>query len=69
MITSKKLKTFINVNFMPPMKYDIETQTSDLAVVLLDYGKGEPKMRITVQNTSDANNLLKLIDTKIIESY
>lgn len=62
----KKLKVFIENNFPQPNKYDITSEENDKAVILLDYGKAEPKMEITVEKTYDAYNLLKLTDTKLI---
>lgn len=62
----KKLKIFIENNFPQPNKYDITSEENDKAVILLDYGKAEPKMEITVEKTYDAYNLLKLTDTKLI---
>ena len=65
-MNTKKLKTFIENNFLQPDKYDITSEENDKAVILLDYGKAEPKMEITVEKTYDAYNLLKLTDTKLI---
>lgn len=65
-MNTKKLKTFIQNNFPEPNKYDITSEENDKAVILLDYGKAEPKMEITVEKTYDAYNLLKLTDTKLI---
>ena len=62
----KKLKVFIENNFPQPNKYDITSEENDKAVILLDYGKAEPKMQITVEKPYDAYNLLKLTDTKLI---
>ena len=62
----KKLKVFIENNFPQPSNYDITSEENDKAVILLDYGKAEPKMEITVEKTYDAYNLLKLTDTKLI---
>ena len=62
----KKLKVFIENNFPQPNKYDITSEENDKVVILLDYGKAEPKMEITVEKTYDAYNLLKLTDTKLI---
>ena len=62
----KKLKVFIENNFTQPNKYDITSEENDKAVILLDYGKAEPKMQITVEQTYDAYNLLRLTDTKLI---
>ena len=45
---------------------NLHVSSRSYPIILLDYGKAEPKMEITVEKTYDAYNLLKLTDTKLI---
>lgn len=65
-MNTKKLKTFIDANFPTPNKYNIQTETDDRVVVLLDYGRTEPKMKVTIEQTYESYNLLKITNTQFI---
>lgn len=63
----KKAKHFIENNFPPYNDITIIEEDDDKVIALLDYGKREEKLRVTIGYTGDEYSLYKLLQTDFIK--
>ena len=65
-MTSKKILKFVEVNFPSYLNATILKENDNEAIVLLDYGKYESKLRVKLKKCIEEGNLLKLEETQFI---
>ncbi len=65
-MSSKKIRDFLDKNFPPCASFKILEEESDTAVVLLDYGRYEDKLKIKLKKCAEDGNLYKLEETQFI---
>ena len=63
----KKAKQFIENNFPPYNEITILEETDERVIALLDYGRREEKLRVTIGYTGDEYSLYKLLQTDFIK--
>lgn len=63
----KKAKHFIENNFPPYNDITIIEEDDDKVIALLDYGKREEKLKVTIGYTGDEYSLYKLLQTDFIK--
>lgn len=63
---NKKIEKFVEANFPPCSNIKVLEESDNEAVVLLDYGKYEDKLRIKLKKCIEEGNLFKLQETQFI---
>lgn len=66
-INPKKVKRFIENNFPPYNEITILEETNERVIALLDYGKREEKLKVTIGYSGEDYNLYKLLETDFIK--
>lgn len=62
----KKVQQFIDNNFPPCSECTIVEETPEKVIALLDYGRREDKLRITIGFSGEDYSLYKLLQTDFI---
>jgi len=63
----KKVRQFIDNNFPPYVECTILDEKDDKVVALLDYGKREDRLKVTIGYAGEDYNLYRLLETNFIK--
>lgn len=66
-ISIRKVKHFIETNFPPYNDCTILDEKDDRVVALLDYGRREDKLKVTIGYTGEDYSLYRLLETNFIK--
>lgn len=66
-ITNNKIEKFIYDNFPKPNNITVLKTSIDNSIVELDYGKAEPKLKVTLESICEGPGSFRLAETKLID--
>lgn len=66
-ISTRKVKQFIENNFPPYTECTILDEKDDRVVALLDYGKREDKLKVTIGYSGEDYSLYRLLETNFVK--